>query len=165
MELTPRLSLPTLIPGQAQKEFFHNEALQLLDCTVAGAIEEPARSDPPPAPVPGQTYLISGSPIGDWSAYPDHIASFGLGGWRFVAPVIGLGFIEKSTGRMAVYGTAGWETGVVRASQIIVDGQQVVGARAAAIADPAGGTTVDAEARSAITEILSALRQHGLISG
>ncbi len=164
MELTPRLSLPTLIPGQAQKEFFHNEALQLLDCAVAGAIEEPARSDPPQAPVPGQTYLVSGSPTGEWSGYPDHIAAFGAGGWRFVAPVVGLTFVEKTSGTLAVYGTAGWEIGVVRASRVNVDGQQVVGARAPAIADPAGGTTVDLEARSAIAGLLSALRQHGLIS-
>ena len=38
MEFTPRLSLPTLIPGQAQKELFHNEALQVLDFLVAGAV-------------------------------------------------------------------------------------------------------------------------------
>lgn len=71
----------------------------------------------------------------------------------------------KSTGSLAVYRTVGWEVGVVRASRIIVDGRQVVGAQTGPIADPAGGTAVDLEARSAITEILSALRQHGLISG
>jgi len=39
-----------------------------------------------------------------------------------------------------------------------------VGARAAAIDSPAGGTVVDLEARSAISAILSAMRQHGLIA-
>jgi hypothetical protein len=165
MELTPRLALPTLIPGQAQKEFFHNEALQLLDCIVAAAIEEPARNDPPLSPSAGQTYLIGTSPTGEWTDYPDHLAAFGAGGWRFVVPVVGLRVIEKSSGTVAAYGAAGWEMGVVRASRIIVDGQQVVGPQGGAIADPAGGTTVDLEARSTITEILSALRQHGLISG
>jgi len=37
------------------------------------------------------------------------------------------------------------------------------GTRAAAIAGPAGGTTIDAESRTAIGQILTALRQHGLI--
>ena len=35
MNGTPRLSLPFLSPGQAQKEFTHNEALQILDAVVA----------------------------------------------------------------------------------------------------------------------------------
>jgi hypothetical protein len=164
MELTPRLSLPTLVPGQAQKEIFHNEALQLLDCVVAGAIEEPARNDPPASAAVGQAYLVGAAPTGDWTQYPGHVASYGSGGWRFVAPVFGLALVEKSSGLAAVFGSAGWETGVIRASRVVIDGQQVVGSQAAGIADPAGGVTIDAEARSAITEMLSALRQHGLIS-
>lgn len=164
MDLTPRLALPTLLPGQAQKEFFHNEALQLLDIIAAAAIEEPARNDPPVSPALGQTYLLGSNPTGDWSGHPFHLAAFGAGGWRFVAPVMGLHVIDKSTGSVVIYGTAGWETGIVRASRILIDGQQVVGAQAGPIADPAGGMTVDTQARTAITEMLSALRQHGLIS-
>jgi hypothetical protein len=78
--------------------------------------------------------------------------------------VAGLRLVDKSTGIVVAYGSNGWEAGVVRASQILVDGQQVVGARSGAILDPSGGTTADPEARLAIIAILSALRQHGLIS-
>ena len=46
----------------------------------------------------------------------------------------------------------------------MVGGEKVVGARAAAIADPASGGMVDAEARSAVGQILEALRGHGLIA-
>ena len=35
MSNTPRLRVPFLSPGQAQKEFFHNEALQTFDILVA----------------------------------------------------------------------------------------------------------------------------------
>jgi hypothetical protein len=48
-----------------------------------------------------------------------------------------------------------------------VAGNQVVGARGAAIANPAGGATVDAEARAALVALLDALRAatgHGLIA-
>jgi len=38
MAATPRLSLPFLSVGQAQKEFTHNESLQTLDALVAGAL-------------------------------------------------------------------------------------------------------------------------------
>jgi hypothetical protein len=139
-------------------------ALQLLDSIVAGAIEEPPRNDPPLSPAPGQAYLVGTDPTGDWLDYPDHIAAFSVAGWRFVAPIVGLCLTDKSTGNLAVFRTGRWELGVLRGSRIIIDGQQVVGAQAAAIADPAGGATTDLEARSAIADILSALRQHGLIS-
>jgi hypothetical protein len=46
----------------------------------------------------------------------------------------------------------------------VIDGQQVVGGRAAAIDSPAGGAVVDVETRSAIDAILTAMRQHGLIA-
>jgi hypothetical protein len=45
-----------------------------------------------------------------------------------------------------------------------VDYEQVVGNRQAAISAPSGGSTVDAEARTAIGSILAALRTHGLIA-
>ena len=47
MDASARLALPFLVPGQAQKEFFHNEALQLLDIIVQPAVEGAARNDPP----------------------------------------------------------------------------------------------------------------------
>lgn len=50
-------------------------------------------------------------------------------------------------------------TGVVK-----IDGQQILTVQQAAIADPTGGATVDTEARTAVVEILDALRTHGLIA-
>ncbi len=41
MNASQRLALPFILPGQAQKELFHNEALQTLDLVVAAAVEEP----------------------------------------------------------------------------------------------------------------------------
>jgi hypothetical protein len=45
-----------------------------------------------------------------------------------------------------------------------INGTQVVGQRGSAIANPSGGATVDAEARVVLSNILSALRTHGLIA-
>lgn len=164
MESTDRLSLPLLVPGQAQKELSHNEALQLLDVVVAAAVEEPARNDPPSAPNPGQCYIVGDTPSGDWSQHGGQLAAFTGAGWRFVAPAIGASVLVKTLGTSATYGVGGWELGTIRADRVMVDGNQVVGARSAAVADPAGGTVIDAEARAALIGILSALRQHGLIS-
>ena len=51
----------------------------------------------------------------------------------------------------------------LRARWIEVDGEQVVGAREPGIPSPAGGSTVDLEARATIQSLLGALRRHGLI--
>lgn len=47
---------------------------------------------------------------------------------------------------------------------MLVGGVPVVGARGAAIAGPAGGGAVDAEARATLDAVLGALRAHGLIA-
>ena len=71
--------------------------------------------------------------------------------------------------------TAAYQTpsGAISASRMIdgrslrtglfVEGEQVVGSRGAAIASPSGGATIDAEVRTAVSQILGALRTHGLI--
>lgn len=164
MDMTQRLSLPMIIPGQAQKELFHNEALLLLDAIVAGAVEDEARNDPPDPPAPGSCYLIGDNPVGEWAPYPRHLAVFATGGWRFVAPVAGLAVMIKSSGSTARYGETGWEVGTVRALRLMIDGRQVIGPQLGPIDDAAGGATVDLEARGALSAVLAALRQHGLIS-
>lgn len=81
-----------------------------------------------------------------------------------------LRFFVQGTGRSQfingarAFGSNGWEVGTVRCDRLFVDGIQVVGARTDAVADPAGGSTIDAEAREAITVILATLRHHGLIA-
>ena len=52
----------------------------------------------------------------------------------------------------------------VVADGVVVSGTQVVGSQAAAIANPAGGVTIDLQCRAAVMSILNALRGHGLIA-
>ncbi len=164
MELTERLSMPLLSAGQAQKELFHNEALQLLDMAVSAAVEMPPQNDPPTVPTGGSCHLVGDTPSGDWEEFPAHLAGYGGAGWRFIAPRLGMAVFVKSTGTVAVYRSTGWDWTTVRALSIEIEQKQVVGSQAEAIADPAGGGTVDAEARAAVSAVLAALRHHGLIS-
>ncbi len=163
MSATPRLGLPFLSAGQAQKEFFHNEALQTIDAIVAAAVEEAPRADPPSSPAIGACYIVANSPSGAWAGRSGSLAEFTSGGWRFIAPLEGMSAYVKSLDAWGTYRPGAWEIGVVRGSSLVLDGQRVVGARAAAIASPAGGTTADSEARATIDQILAALRGHGLI--
>jgi hypothetical protein len=163
MSVTPRLEMPFLSAGQAQKEFFHNEALQTLDALVAGAVEEGPRSAPPSAPAVGACYIVGTSPTGAWAGRSQFVAAFTTGGWRFVTPVEGMTLYVKSSGNSATYRLGVWEIGSLRGSNVVLSGQQVLGSRAAAIASAAGGITIDAQARAVLDQILGALRQHGLI--
>jgi hypothetical protein len=163
MSGTPRLALPFLSAGQAQKEFFHNEALQTLDVLVAAAIEEPPRAAPPTSPALGAGYVVAASPTGAWAGKAQNLAAYTGGGWRFVAPTDGMSAYVKSTGVWAVYRAGAWEMGTVRGASLVLGGLKVVGSRAAAIADPSGGTTIDSQARATLGLVLAALRQHGLI--
>jgi hypothetical protein len=57
-----------------------------------------------------------------------------------------------------------WIIGALKGHQLLLDGQQVVGARQSAVAAPSGGSTIDVEARVAITAILARMGAHGLIA-
>jgi hypothetical protein len=160
---TPRLGLPFLSAGQAQKEITHNEALQTLDSIVAGAVEEPPRIDPPSSPALGACYIVGAAPTGDWAGKPQYLAAFTGGGWRLLPPQEGMALYVRSSAVWAVYRTGSWELGQVRGSSVVLGGQQVVGSRAGPIDPATGGTTVDSEARAVIDQILTAMRQHGLI--
>jgi len=164
MSATPRLSLPFLSVGQSQKEFVHNEALQTLDLVVAGAVEEPPRASPPTAPALGACYLVDAAATGAWAGKSGSVAGWTSGGWRFVAPSDGMRLVVRATGIEAIYREGAWELGAVRGSALVIGDEQVIGSRLGPIASPAGGATVDVEARAALGAILVALRTHGLIA-
>jgi hypothetical protein len=163
MNATPRLKLPFISPGQAQKELLHNEALQRLDMLVAGSVEEPPRVSPPSQPQLGQCYLVGAGASDDWAGFDDCLAAYTEGGWRFVPGREGMAVYVRSLGMFAIYDATGWQVGPVRCSAVFIGGSQVLGPAAAPIVLSTGGTTVDAEARSAIRAILTALRGHGLV--
>jgi hypothetical protein len=130
---------------------------------VACAVEEAPRSAPPASPSAGACYLVGAAPTGAWIGKDQYFAGYTIGGWRFVPPLEGMSAYVKATGIWANYRNGAWELGTLRGATLVLGGVQVVGPRLAAIVAPVGGTNADPEARSAINQILAALRQHGLI--
>jgi len=118
---------------------------------------------PPSSPLVGACYIVATSPTGAWAGKPLNLAAYTAGGWRFVAPLEGVTTYVRSSSLWATFRSGAWELGVLRGSNVTISGQQVVGGRAAAIPGPSGGSVIDAEARSALGQILTALRLHGLI--
>jgi len=81
----------------------------------------------------------------------------------FARSIEGLTAFVKDVGVFATYVAGDWEIGVLRGSSVQIAGTQVIATRAAAIADPTGGSVIDAQARGALGQVLAALRHHGLI--
>ncbi|GAA4809305.1 hypothetical protein GCM10023232_00370 [Sphingosinicella ginsenosidimutans] len=162
-DASPRFSLPFLLPGQAQKEMFHNEALLTLDSIVHPVVEDGPSAAPPSAPAEGETWIVAGGATGAWAGQEDAIATWSAGGWRFTAPLPGLLAWNRAAGLWLHWDGANWSDGRLPAAALVIDGDQVVGPRQPAIASPSGGTTIDAEARSAIDALIATLMSHGLI--
>lgn len=160
---TARHKLPLIVPGQAQKEMFHNESLAAIDALLHAAVEGVGDETPPATPGEGRSWIIGANPTGAWAGQPHTLASWTEGGWRFAAAVAGMRATVRATGIEAAWDGAAWRQGEVRALRLLVGGEQVVGARGSAIADPAGGATIDGEARAAVAAVIAALRTHGLI--
>lgn len=140
---TSRHSLPILFTGQAQKEFIVNEALARLDLLAHPCVID-ERADPPAAPTAGDCYLVSSNATGVWAGHGAALAGWDGTQWTIVPPSEGMLVREASQNLWLVF-SGGWQ-------------------RIAAPAEPDGGSVVDTEARAAITNILTALRDFGIFS-
>lgn len=159
---TPRLGLPLLESGQAQKELFHNEAIVLLDITAQASVLVAGRNDPPVDVAPGQCWIVGAAPTGAWTGQAGRIAAWTEGGWRYVVPVEGMQVWVVADTAFAVHHAGQWYQGQTY-GRLFVEGRQVVGPQAPNIPEPTGGATVDTEARQTIAAVLETLRRHGLI--
>lgn len=140
---TPRLDLPLLFAGQAQKEFYVNEALLraeiAIQCVVLGETDQP-----PAAPEPGQAWIVGSQPSGAFAGHPGAIAGFSSSGWRYIEPSDGFRVFDAAAGSFRLF-SSGW--------------QEFVAPDA-----PTAGTTVDAEARAALAELIARLAAAGIFS-
>lgn len=141
--ITPNFSLPLLFMGQAQKEPFINQALLVIDSLLDGTIDG-SLSAPPNDPITGSTYRVLAGASDDWQSHDNDIAIWVGQSWTFIEPREGLSVFDKTAQIQLRYLTA-WES-------------------ADSPTEPSGGSTVDIQARTAITELISALKTAGIFS-
>jgi hypothetical protein len=139
--VSPRYGLPLLFAGQAQKEAFVNEAHVLADALLHCAIEGEA-SEPPETPENGSNWLVGAAATGEWAGREGALACRQSGNWIFIIPRDGLRVLDRSTGQDRRY-LGGWKI-------------------AEEAVEPSGGSTVDAEARAAISHLIAALKVAGI---
>lgn len=165
MSETPRVRLPFILPGQAQKELYHNEALTIIDMALQASVEEEPRADPPPQPLPGRGWIVAADATGDWAGHTGSLAFWTEFGWRYLIPPAGMSVWVKSLGHWIHYDGSSWNVTGMPAASLLVEGKQVVGARQPSITTPSGGSVIDLEARAAVSAIIATLMSHGLIDG
>lgn len=139
---TPRFSLPLLFTGQAQKEFFVNEAHALIDVLLHSSIEGTA-SNPPTDPIEGECWLVGAAATGEWSGHEGSLAFCYGDTWRYLAPTDGMRVFDRSARQVRLFDGA-WKAAAVPIT-------------------PTGGATVDSEARQTIEGLISALRNQGIL--
>ncbi|HEX7871852.1 MAG TPA: DUF2793 domain-containing protein [Sphingobium sp.] len=162
-EISPRLSLPLLAAGQAQKEVLVNEALQRVDALVQPVALSAGLVGPPDAPVSGACWIVATPATGAWTGQERAIAQWTTGGWRFAVPQDGWRCVVLDRDVVMHFRGGEWHDDPVRPDAIYIDGVKVVGSRMPDISGPTGGTIIDSQARAVIEELLAACREHGLI--
>jgi hypothetical protein len=144
MDESARWQLPLLAVNQMQKEVTHNEALTLIDMLLAVRVMGTPQNDPPSAPLLGQCWLVGSAPTGDWAGRAGQLAGWTAGGWRWAIPFAGMA-VRAADGRRFRYDGTVWTAPT-------------------ALTPPTGGTTIDSQARDALTAVIQALKDHGLLA-
>ncbi|TCL74466.1 DUF2793 domain-containing protein [Rhizobium sp. BK251] len=106
-EETANLSLPYILPSQAQKHVTHNEALQRLDAIVQLTIEAELAT-PPELPAEGCCYLIGASATGPWSGKSGRIAFRQDGAWLYLTPLDGWRAFFLADDRLRIHQAGAW---------------------------------------------------------
>lgn len=132
-----------MLAGQAQKEFFVNEALCLLDALHARAVTA-SHPAPPASAVDGACYRVTSPATGAWAGKEDRLAILVAGEWHFIAPAEGMMVFDRAAARFVIY-RSHWQPASVTAV-------------------PTGGTVIDVEARAALSELIASLQIMGVLA-
>ncbi len=104
------LSLPMILPAQAQKHVTHNEALRLLDVMVQLAVQDRTQAAPPVGPAEGDRHIVAAGASGVWAGHVGEIALFAQGSWSFYTPLPGWRAWIAAEAAVATFDGAQWET-------------------------------------------------------
>ena len=107
---SPILSLPFILPAQAQKHVTHNEALRILDVVVQLVVQDRTRTEPPPSPQAWDRHIVAVSATGPWSGQAGKIALREHGQWSFFTPLAGWRAYVMAEACLATFDGTTWQT-------------------------------------------------------
>ncbi len=110
---TPKLSLPLLAAGQAQKHIPVNEALSRLDALFMLSVSSRSTVTPPASPAEGDRWIVPAGATGAWAGDEQRIAVWMNGGWDYVDPLIGWRCWVEDEGIEALFDSGAWSPLIV----------------------------------------------------
>lgn len=105
---TTILSLPLILPAQAQKHVTHNEALVKLDLMVQLAVINRTLTTPPALPTIGDRHIVATGATGPWVGQAGRIALFTEAGWQFTQALNGWQAYVMAESQMAYFNGLTW---------------------------------------------------------
>ena len=106
---TTILSLPLILPAQAQKHVTHNEAIAALDLIVQLAVIDRTLTTAPALPALGDRHIVAVGATGPWVGQAGRIALYTATGWQFTQPLAGWQAHVLAEGQTAVFDGLVWE--------------------------------------------------------
>lgn len=86
MPRTSELSLPLVMPAQAQKHVTVNQALAILDTVTQLRVKDSLTTTPPPSAGDGDAFLVPAGAGEAWAGKAGMIAAWSNGGWSYLTP-------------------------------------------------------------------------------
>jgi hypothetical protein len=105
---TTILSLPLILPAQAQKHVTHNEALVALDLIVQLTVINRTLTTAPALPSVGDRHIVAAGATGTWVGQSGRIALYTVAGWQFTQPLPGWRAHVLAEGQTAVFDGLVW---------------------------------------------------------
>lgn len=105
---TTILSLPLILPAQAQKHVTHNEALLKLDLIVQLAVINRTLTTAPALPTIGDRHIVANGATGAWAGQSGRIALYTAAGWQFTQPLPGWQAYVMTESQIATFNGLAW---------------------------------------------------------
>jgi hypothetical protein len=105
---TPRLALPYIAVGQAQKELAYSQGLNRLDALLQAVVQQVGLNTPPGSPVEGQAWIAGASPTGAWAGWANRLVQRIGGAWQSYAAFTGLMVYDAATLAAWVWNGSAW---------------------------------------------------------
>lgn len=111
-DTSPILSLPYIMPAQAQKHVTHNESIRMLDLLVQLTVISRAIASPPASPAIGDCYVVAATASGGWEGQEGAIALWQGAAWAFTPPKVGWRAYALDEAAGITFDGSGWGNSV-----------------------------------------------------
>jgi hypothetical protein len=109
VEQSPNLTLPYILPSQAQKHVTHNEALRMLDALVQLSVVDDELASPPGEVEDSERYIVGDGAVGAWEGHDGEAAAWQDGAWAFFVPRTGWLAWSGVAQRLLVHDGTSWQ--------------------------------------------------------